>query len=77
MLQQAITILLVAACLIWLGLYVYRFFSPKKGAGCAGGCGCGHENPSTNAEPRPTAHEPRTTMVSSDDLRNRLKARRG
>ncbi len=72
MLQQAITILLVAACLIWLGLYVYRFFSPKKGAGCAGGCGCGHET-----EPQPTAPEPRITMVSSDDLRNRLKARRG
>ncbi len=70
--QQAVVILIVAACGVWLGVMAYRYFRPTPGGGgCAGGCCDGREKPAQeNAGTR-------TMMVSSDDLRARLKARNG
>ena len=69
--QLAIVILLVVACAGFLSYQAYRYFKPKPGNKiCAGGC-CDGE------APKPAAQTgPRTVMISSDDLRNRLKARK-
>jgi hypothetical protein len=70
--QQAIVILIVGACMVWLGFFSYRYFRPKAGKGCAGGCCGGSEEPAKDD----TAAAPRIQMISSDEMRARLKARR-
>ena len=68
--QQAIVIVIVALCGAWLGLQAWRYLRPKTGGkACAGGC-CDGE------AAKPQATGPRTMMISSDDLRARLKARK-
>jgi len=71
MLQNIIVILLIAGCCLWLGLQAFRFLRPRPGQkACAGGCCDGQE-------PKPAAATgPRTMMISSDDLRTRLAARK-
>jgi len=72
--QSALVILIVAACAVWLGVLAYRYFRAKPGAqACAGGCCGGHQN--KPAPPPGAAPAPRTLMISSDDLRARLKVR--
>jgi hypothetical protein len=68
--QDAIVIILVAACFLWLAYLGYRYLRPKpNSSACPGGC-CG-------TSPDPQSPPPsRTQMVSSDDLRARLKARK-
>jgi hypothetical protein len=73
--QQALVIAIVAACVVWLGVLGYRYFRPKPGAtGCPGGC-CGGEE--KKPDPEQEAPAPRMQMISSDDMRARLKARQG
>jgi hypothetical protein len=73
--QQIIVILIVAACVAWLGVLAYRYFRPKPGGkACAGGC-CDAGPKPANEEEAPA--RARTQMISSGDLRARLKARRG
>ncbi len=71
--QQAIVILTVGVCVVWLGVFSYRYFRPKAGKGCAGGCCGGSEEPAKGN----AAQAPRVQMISSNDMRARLKARRG
>jgi hypothetical protein len=73
MIQQVVVILVVGACLAWAGWQLWRFVSPRKGGGCAGGCGCGKEN--AKDETRNAKQGERVMMVRSDDLRARVKAR--
>ena len=68
--QQVIVITLIAAALVWLVMYVYRFLYPKAG-GCAGGCGCGHDK-----ESQPAGQKGTTQFLPSSNLVARLKARR-
>lgn len=76
MVQQIVVILVVAACLAWAGWQLWRFVSPRKGGGCAGGCGCGAENMKHKTENiKQEGTGERVMMVRSDDLRARLKAR--
>ena len=70
--QLALVILIVGACVVWLGFYCYRYFRPKAGGGCAGGCCGGQDEPV-----KEDAGAPPVQMISSDDMRARLKARRG
>ena len=71
--QELIVILIVVASAGWLGWQVYRYLRPAPGGkGCAGGCCDGQE-----AKPAQNPTAPRTMMISSDDLRARLKARDG
>jgi hypothetical protein len=71
MTQQFIVIFMVLACVGWLGVLGYRFFKPKPGGkACGGGC-CDGETPKQS-----TSTQGRTMMISSDDLRTRLKARK-
>ena len=73
--QQTLVILIVAACVLWLGVLVFRYFRPQPGGkACAGGCCDGQEKLPAPDSPAPAA---RTQMVSSEDLRARLKARHG
>jgi hypothetical protein len=73
MMQQIVAILIVAACGAWLSFQAYRFLRPKPGGkACAGGCCDGHEQKKAPA----TAAGPGTMMISSDDLRSRLAARK-
>jgi hypothetical protein len=72
--QLAIVILVVVACAMFLAYQAFRYFKPKAGSNklCAGGCCDG-------AAAQPAASSPgasRTIMISSDDLRNRIKARK-
>jgi hypothetical protein len=70
--QSILVILLVAACGLWLGYQGYRHFKPKASGGfCAGGCCAGEAKRSTDG-----AAGQRTMMVSAEDLRNRVKARK-
>ena len=77
--QQVVVILIVSACMVWLAVQGYRFLRPKAGGKkCAGGC-CDGDVMKTSVplsaakDSAPAA--PRTVMISSDDLRARLKAR--
>ncbi len=70
--QLALVILIVGACVVWLGFFSYRYFRPKAGGGCAGGCCGGSEE-----RAKDDAAAPPVQMISSDDMRARLKARRG
>ena len=73
--QQALVILIVAACLAWLAVLAYRHFRPKPGSkACPGGCCVSHQKPATEDQP---PQRPRTLMISSENLRARLKARHG
>jgi hypothetical protein len=68
--QEAIVIVLVTACFLWLAYMGYRYLRPKPGSSaCRGGC-C-----DMSSESPPPSSPGRTQMVSSDDLRTRLKAR--
>jgi hypothetical protein len=72
--QQLIVLLIVLACAAWLGLQVYRFFRPKPGGKACGSC-C-----DAGAQKKPAAAAtggPHVMMISSDDLRARVKARKG
>jgi len=70
--QQILVVLIVLACAAWLGVQAYRFFSPKAGGKlCGGNCCDGEEKPVA------TAGREQMTMISSDDLRARIKARQG
>ncbi len=70
--QQIIAIGLVGGCGAWLGLQAFRYLRPKAGAGkCAGGC-CEGEPEKTQAG----ATGGRLIMISSDDMRARLAARK-
>ena len=70
MIQQIVVASLVLACAAWLGVQGYRFFRPKPGGKlCGGGCCDGEEK-----KPASTGGE-RVMMISSDDLRARIKAR--
>jgi hypothetical protein len=76
-LQQVIVLLIVLACAGWLGVQVYRFFRPKPGGKmCGAGCCDGEEK-----KPAAAASEGNggghVMMISSDDLRARIKARKG
>jgi hypothetical protein len=68
--QQAIVIMVVGLCTLWLGLQMWRYVRPKPGGkACAGGC--------CDGEAKKPTPGPRTLMISSDDLRARLQARKG
>ena len=72
MIQQTIVILIVAACGVWLGWQAFRYLRPKAGGKmCAGGCCDGEEKKSAVA-----GASRGTMMISSDDIRARLKARK-
>jgi len=71
-LQEIVVVILVLACAAWLGILAFRFFRPRpNGKLCGGGC-CDAQAPT----PAPTSGE-RVIMISSDDLRARVKARQG
>jgi hypothetical protein len=67
--QSMVVIAVVAACVLWLGYQGYCYFKPKAGKICGGGCCDGEARP-------PETPGQRTMMISSDDLRHRLRARR-
>jgi hypothetical protein len=74
MLQTIIVILIVAACVAWLAVMAWRYLRPKPdGKACAGGCcDAADKRPASES----TSSAPRIQMISSDDLRNRLAARK-
>lgn len=69
--QTTLVVLIVGACVAWLGIMVYRYVRLKdEGKGCGGGCCSGikaREEAGTGAK--------RTQMIAAEDLRNRVKAR--
>ena len=71
--QELIVILIVAACALWLARQAYRYLYPRPGGKtCGGGCCDGNAKaPASSAQPGE-----RVMMISSDDLRARLKARK-
>jgi hypothetical protein len=70
--QQILVVLIVLACAGWLGVQAYRFFRPRPGGKlCGGNCCDGEEKPLA------AAGREQVTMISSDDLRARIKARQG
>jgi hypothetical protein len=70
--QQVIVILVVMASGAWLSLQAYRFVRPRPGGkACAGGCCDGQDQPKVARD-----DSRRTMMISSDDLRSRLAARK-
>jgi hypothetical protein len=70
--QEALAIILVAACAVWLSYFSYRYFCPKPGAkACPGGCCDGP----AKATPEDAAGATRTQMISSEDLRRRFEGR--
>jgi hypothetical protein len=72
--QHVLVIVIVGACVAWLGILGYRFFRPKAGGNaCRGGCCAGADKP-VKEDGATTA---RMQMISSQDMRARLKARRG
>ena len=70
--QQIIVILVVAACGLWLGWQGYRYFKPKPGGKLCGGNCCDGDATPAKTEPRGE----RVMMISSDDLRARVAARK-
>jgi hypothetical protein len=71
MTQQIIVILILLACGTYLAFQAYRYLRPKPGGkACGGGC-CDGEEAKT-----PQSTTAKTIMISSDDLRARLKARK-
>jgi hypothetical protein len=70
MLQQIVVLLIVTGCLAWLGFQAWRFFRPKAGKACGGGCCSGEPNRKSPAAGAPVM------MVSSEDLRTRIAARK-
>ena len=68
MFQNLIVILIVGAAVFWLGVYVYRFWKPKKTSGCAGGCcSAAKETPAAPAGPR-------TMFLPAEDLVRRIES---
>jgi hypothetical protein len=75
--QEALVIVIVTACAGWLGWQGFRYLKPKPGGkACAGGCCDGEEKPVASARPATASGAP-TLMISSDDLRARIAARKG
>jgi len=75
--QQVLVILIVTVCAGWLGWQAFRYVRPKPGAkGCAGGCCAGEEKPAAAAANASATAGGRTMMISSDDLRARIAARK-
>ena len=75
MIQQAIVILLVAACGVWLGWQAYRYMRPKAGGKmCAGGCCDGGEKKPAVAGNAGASRG--TMMISSDDIRAAVEGAR-
>jgi hypothetical protein len=73
--QQLIVILIVAGSAAWLGWQAFRYFRPKAGGrACAGGCCDGEEKPAVRTAS--AAPGTRTMMITSDDLRARIAARK-
>ena len=72
--QQVIVILAVAACALWLGYYVYRFFHPRSGRTCGGGCCDAGNKPATKESAG--SEKSQSVFFSSDDLVARIKARK-
>ena len=70
--QMVIVILVVAASAMWLGLQGYRYLRPKPGGKLCGGNCCDGDAPPAKTEPRGE----RVMMISSDDLRARVAARK-
>lgn len=79
MLQNIITILIVAGALGWAGWQAYRWLVPsaKGGGGCAGGCGCGKERSSETSTSAKNPGKAQTQFLPSEDLVARIKARKG
>ena len=73
MLQQTLTILLIALAALWLARLVYRALFAKN-SGCGGSCNCGHKDTPTVPNTPPT-EKPQTLFFSADDLVRRYKAR--
>jgi hypothetical protein len=71
--QTIVVILIVAACATWLGWQGVRYFRPKPGGKLCGGNCCDGEAKPAKTEPRGE----RVMMISSDDLRARVAARKG
>ena len=73
MLQQTLTLLLIALAALWLARLVYRALFAKT-SGCGGSCHCAHKKSPTT--PNTTAPaKPQTIFFSADDLVRRYKAR--
>ena len=70
MIQQAIVILAVAFAGLWLAWTAYRYLRPRNAGMCAGGCCDGLEKKQTRNSGGGVI------MISSDDLRARLKSHR-
>lgn len=79
MLQDVITIIIVAGALGWAGWHAFRWLVPsaKGRGGCAGGCGCGKEHSSEPAMPAQNSGKAQTQFLPSKDLVARINARKG
>lgn len=77
--QELVVIAILGGCAAWLGRQVYRFFVPRAGGKvCGGNCCSGGDAPAPRSSGAGSAAaEKPLVMISSDDLRARLKARRG
>ena len=79
--QQVVVLLIILACVGYVGLQVYRFFRPKPGKACGSCCDAGKKPVAAGAgNVGAAAGAPRgerVMMISSDDLRARVKARKG
>jgi len=71
-LQGILVIVIVLVCAAWLGLQAFRFFRPKPNGKLCGGncCDTGEQKPASGGGEH-------VVMISSDDLRARVKARQG
>lgn len=67
LMQLLLTILIVAACVLWLGYFAYRFFRTKSA--CGGSC-CDRSRPAS----QPSAGQ--TVFFARDDLVRRIHARK-
>ncbi|HVT79273.1 MAG TPA: hypothetical protein VHM90_01340 [Phycisphaerae bacterium] len=68
--QLAIVIVIVSLCGAWLLYQGWRYFRPRaNGKLCAGGCCDGGVK-------KPATVTPHVMMISSDDLRARIRARK-
>ncbi|HUO08708.1 MAG TPA: hypothetical protein VM008_10440 [Phycisphaerae bacterium] len=74
--QELIVILVVAACGLWMAWQGYRCFRPRPGAKLCGGNCCDGEAKGVESKPGGAKGE-RVMMISSDDLRARVAARKG
>lgn len=67
---------IVVACLAWVSVQVYRYFRPRAGGKACGGscCDSAAKQPEMGNGGRSAGQ---VMMISSDDLRARVKARKG